>query len=264
MLPLDNRPFSELVFERPRPVADRSRYVYYPGAVGRARGGGGQRPRPRPPDRATRCEPPGRRRRPRASCWPWAPDSAAGRSTSTTGGRPTPTTSSPWRSSGWRRTERVPPGRHQVAYVFERTGPHRGVGHLAVDGVEVARVDIPRFTLTKFSVTGAGLTCGYSDGLPVTRRYRAPFRFTGTLERGGGRGGRGAVRRPGDRCPGGHRPASERPPIDRRTRRRPCCWPGPGGLGRPGGGAGGHGPQQPQRARRPRVAGRRRPDGRGA
>jgi arylsulfatase len=80
-------------------------------------------------------------------------------------------------------TERVPPGRHQVAFVFERTGEHRGVGHLEVDGVEVARGDIPRFTLTKFSVTGAGLTCGYSDGLPVTRRYRAPFRFTGTIDR---------------------------------------------------------------------------------
>ena len=77
----------------------------------------------------------------------------------------------------------VPPGRHELTYRFERTGPHRGIGHLGVDGVEVARVDIPRFTLTKFSVTGAGLTCGYSDGLPVTRRYTAPFRFTGTLER---------------------------------------------------------------------------------
>ena len=46
----------------------------------------------------------------------------------------------------------------------------------------MARGDIPRFTLTRFSVTGAGLTCGYSDGLPVTRRYRAPFRFTGELD----------------------------------------------------------------------------------
>ena len=32
-------------------------------------------------------------------------------------------------------------------------------------------------------MTGAGLTCGYSDGLPVTRRYQAPFRCTGTIER---------------------------------------------------------------------------------
>jgi arylsulfatase len=78
--------------------------------------------------------------------------------------------------------EPLTPGRHEVEFHFERTGEHRGVGHLLVDGVETARVDIPRFTLTRFSLTGAGLTCGYSDGLPVTRRYTAPFRFTGGLE----------------------------------------------------------------------------------
>jgi arylsulfatase len=78
--------------------------------------------------------------------------------------------------------EALSPGRHQVEFHFERTGEHRGVGHLLVDGTETARVDIPRFTLTRFSLTGAGLTCGYSDGLPVTRRYAAPFRFTGGLE----------------------------------------------------------------------------------
>jgi len=30
-------------------------------------------------------------------------------------------------------------------------------------------------------LTGAGLTCGYSDGLPVTREYKPPFRFTGRI-----------------------------------------------------------------------------------
>jgi arylsulfatase len=72
--------------------------------------------------------------------------------------------------------EPIPPGRHQVAFHFERTGEHRGIGHLTVDGHETARLEIPRFTLTRFSLTGAGLTCGYSDGLPVTRRYAAPLR----------------------------------------------------------------------------------------
>ena len=50
--------------------------------------------------------------------------------------------------------EPLTPGRHQVEFHFERTGEHRGVGHLLVDGTETARVDIPRFTLTRFSLTG--------------------------------------------------------------------------------------------------------------
>src|SRR5206468_5002744 len=33
VLPLDNRPFSALVFERPSAIVDRSRYVYYPGPL---------------------------------------------------------------------------------------------------------------------------------------------------------------------------------------------------------------------------------------
>src|SRR3954454_2334136 len=33
VLPLDNRPFSAFVFERPKPFPDRSRYTYYPGPV---------------------------------------------------------------------------------------------------------------------------------------------------------------------------------------------------------------------------------------
>ena len=184
VLPLDNRPFSELVFGRPRPVAERARYVYYPGAAAVpemvAVNVRNRDHRIVATVEIPEAGPDGAR--PRACCWRSAPGWAAGRSTSTTVDPPTSTTSSPSRSTTSRRPSAVPPGRHQVAFVFERTGEHRGVGHLEVDGVEVARGDIPRFTLTKFSVTGAGLTCGYSDGLPVTRRYQAPFRFTGTID----------------------------------------------------------------------------------
>ena len=42
---------------------------------------------------------------------------------------------------------------------------------------------IPRFTPVRFSITDAGLTCGEDAGSAVTRRYRAPFRFTGKLRR---------------------------------------------------------------------------------
>jgi arylsulfatase len=45
----------------------------------------------------------------------------------------------------------------------------------------VGRGTSPHFTALRFSLTGAGLTCGYSDPLPVCRNYSAPFRFTGKI-----------------------------------------------------------------------------------
>jgi arylsulfatase len=47
----------------------------------------------------------------------------------------------------------------------------------------VGESPIPRFTPIRFSLTGAGLTCGYGNGLAVTREYRPPFRFTGRIIR---------------------------------------------------------------------------------
>jgi arylsulfatase len=35
----------------------------------------------------------------------------------------------------------------------------------------------------RFSITDAGLTCGEDAGSSVTRQYRPPFPFTGTLHR---------------------------------------------------------------------------------
>ena len=46
-----------------------------------------------------------------------------------------------------------------------------------------ARVRSPRFTPTRFSITGAGLTCGRGNGLAVTDDYSGAFPFTGTLRR---------------------------------------------------------------------------------
>src|SRR6202022_4427855 len=59
------------------------------------------------------------------------------------------------------------PGPHRLAFTFIRTSDHRGTGALSVDGRRVAQAPIPTFTPLRFSLTGAGLTCGYSGDLPV-------------------------------------------------------------------------------------------------
>jgi arylsulfatase len=78
---------------------------------------------------------------------------------------------------------RIAPGAHTLAFRFEKTGEHRGTGTLLIDGTAAGRVEIARFTPTRFSLTGDGLTCGYARGLPVCGDYRPPFRFSGRLHR---------------------------------------------------------------------------------
>jgi arylsulfatase A-like enzyme len=75
------------------------------------------------------------------------------------------------------------PGPHTLEFRFHKTDEHRGRGSLLLDGETVASGDIPRFTPTRFSITDAGLCCGYHFGMPVTADYKAPFRFTGRLHR---------------------------------------------------------------------------------
>jgi arylsulfatase len=77
----------------------------------------------------------------------------------------------------------VPRGRCTLGMRFTRTGEHAGVATLVVDGADAGSVEVPTFTRTRFAMTGEGLCCGFQFGLPVTPRYRTPFRFTGRIER---------------------------------------------------------------------------------
>ena len=77
----------------------------------------------------------------------------------------------------------VPAGAHTLAFRFTKKGEHKGVGALLIDGKPVGEVEIARFTPTRFSMTGDGLSCGYSAGLAVCRDYQQPFRFTGRIRR---------------------------------------------------------------------------------
>jgi hypothetical protein len=55
------------------------------------------------------------------------------------------------------------------------------VATLVIDGDDAGSVDIPNFTLTRWSICDDGLTIGYSMALPVVRDFASPFRFTGTI-----------------------------------------------------------------------------------
>jgi len=79
-------------------------------------------------------------------------------------------------------TASVPSGRHTLGFRFTRTGAHRGIGTLLVDGTPVGEGEIPRTVPHVIETSGEGLCCGYDSGLPVTPDYRAPFRFTGRIE----------------------------------------------------------------------------------
>jgi arylsulfatase len=74
-------------------------------------------------------------------------------------------------------------GPHRLAFHFEKTADLSGVGTLWVDGAQVGRGEIPRFTPIRFSLIGAGLSCGRDAGLTVTDDYPPGFPFTGRIHR---------------------------------------------------------------------------------
>jgi hypothetical protein len=77
----------------------------------------------------------------------------------------------------------VTPGSHELGFSFASNGDFSGVGQLLIDGAVVGEAPIPRTTPVRYSITGAGMTCGWEQGPVIGDGYRAPFRFTGTLHR---------------------------------------------------------------------------------
>jgi len=79
----------------------------------------------------------------------------------------------------------VTPGRHGLGVRYDHGAGRDGVAGVAtlvIDGEPVGSVEVPHFTLTRWSICGDGLTIGYSMALPVVRDFASPFRFTGTIE----------------------------------------------------------------------------------
>ena len=179
VLPLDNRAFSDFVFHRPSGAARRSRYVYRPGTA------------MVPEDVAVNV----RNRSHTITATVRVPAGGAegvliaqgsllgGWSLYVKDGRLRYVHNFLGIEESRIFSEAVlEPGDHTLEFRFDKTAEHRGTGSLYVDGNAGASGEIPRFTPVRFSVSGAGLTCGVSGGLPVTEDYEPPFRFTGVLD----------------------------------------------------------------------------------
>lgn len=77
----------------------------------------------------------------------------------------------------------VPAGRVTLGYEFTKTERFQGTGALYINGEKVGEGELPRTIPYRIALAGEGLCCGFDGGLPVTRDYKAPFRFTGTIDR---------------------------------------------------------------------------------
>jgi arylsulfatase len=73
----------------------------------------------------------------------------------------------------------VPEGRSVLRFELAKTGEHRGIGSLSMDGRRVGAVEIPR-TFPSIPNT-QGIHCGRDEGSPVSEAYRCPFAFTGRI-----------------------------------------------------------------------------------
>lgn len=181
VLPLDNRPFSEMVLGRPLHIRPRSRYVYHPGAA-------------MVPE-AVAVNVKGRPHVVRATLTVGSDRPATGviiAQGSVLGGwalyldaegRPRYVHN----RSGTRQdlvgSDRpLGSGRHEVELRFGHAADAPQRAELVVDGIVVAAGDVRGFTWNRFSLTGAGLCCGWAMAPFVSDELVAPARFTGTLE----------------------------------------------------------------------------------
>ncbi len=180
VLPLDNRPFSELVLDRPAAIPARSRYVYRPHRA--------MIPEPvavnvknRPHTvRATLTVPPGGCRGViigQGSIFGgWAlyvGDDGQARYVHNLTGRDEHRIEAP---------DPLTPGAHEIELRYGRVPEAPKLALLLVDETVVGEVEIPTFTWNRFSICGHGLTCGWANAPAVCDDFVAPFPFDGDLD----------------------------------------------------------------------------------
>jgi arylsulfatase len=180
VLPLDNRPFSDWVRRRPNALPRRDRYVYYPGIsqIPEVSAVNLRRRRHRvvaelSVERGTRAA--GTLIAQGSFLGGWGfylldgellyVHNLLGRTESTV-----------------RAPVELAAGRHEAWFTCVPEGERATVA-IGLDGGQLAVGTVPLFTPVRFSLTGAGLTCGYGNALPVGREIPGPFPFDHGLER---------------------------------------------------------------------------------
>ena len=73
------------------------------------------------------------------------------------------------------------PGEHELALRYGKVPDAPKMAQLVVDGKVAAAGEISTFTWARFSLTGAGLTCGWALAPAVSDEFVAPFPFSGGL-----------------------------------------------------------------------------------
>ncbi len=180
VLPIDNRPFSDMVLSRPPTVRPRRRYVYHPHSA-------------MVPE-AVAVNVKNRSHVVRAVVTVPADGPATGTILSQgsvlggwilyldSHGRPTYVHNLSGReNTRVAGSEAVPAGSHEIEMRYGRSPDAPRLVELLVDGALVGSGEVPSFTWIRFSLTGAGLCCGWTASPAVTDDVSAPARFTGGL-----------------------------------------------------------------------------------
>ena len=179
VLPLDNRAFSDFVFDRPSAVPERATYVYWPGTRHGVGGSGGQHAQPRP------------RRSPRTS-------TATAKGVLALAGlaarrldvlqtrvdalvRPQLRALAPVPRRRRGRARRR--ARTRSSSASSKTTATAATASCSSTAPSSARAAFKRVTPIRFSLTGAGLWCGRGGNLAVCDDYTGPFPWSGTLQR---------------------------------------------------------------------------------
>jgi hypothetical protein len=173
VLPLDDRILERFLVPKPRPITDRSTFVYYPGA--RIPGEGAANlidvsytvtaHVSKPGDGVLICH----------------GDRFSGYSLFVQGGHLVHDYNCAGAHTVVRSSSPLPAGPQVLRYRFTRTGRLQGRGSLEVDGAEVGAVEVPQ-TLG-IHMNAIGVSVGRNPLSPVSPQYESPFPFSGRLDR---------------------------------------------------------------------------------
>jgi len=80
------------------------------------------------------------------------------------------------------KSDPLPQGRTELKFVFDKTVEFGGKGELFVNGMSVAKADMPKMHISTYSLAET-FDVGRDTGTQVSKLYTDPFPFTGKLDR---------------------------------------------------------------------------------